>query len=298
MKQALTEIRFLTRADAEEPVCAAIEAATGIAPSFYSDAEKDFHFAAIYLHRRQNIPAMVEAIRERLAILRTEGIDIGTGSVALLKLKAEDWAESWKRHFKPLRIGKALLIKSSWAKAQPAKGAKLIILDPGLSFGTGNHPTTQFCLNELVKARQIRTRQAFLDIGTGSGILAIAAAKLGYTPVDAFDFDPACVRISKANAKSNRVDKVATITHKDLLTLKPTKRPEYSVICANLIYDLLLQTEERLISRLTPGGTLILAGILQTQFEKVRQHYVGAGLILTATLVDREWQSGAFRRPE
>ena len=139
-------------------------------------------------------------------------------------MRREDWAESWKRHFKPIEIGDALLVKPSWSKRRPRKNQAVVILDPGLSFGTGQHPTTAFCLREIVRlklakergrlAREFKTRhhadepsalQSFLDIGTGSGILAIAAAKLGYQPVHAFDFDAEAVRIARANARANRV---------------------------------------------------------------------------------------------
>src|SRR5208337_4372949 len=126
----------------------------------------------------------------------------------IAKVKREDWAESWKKHFKPLEIifrrdefhespkkenqfklgtrpsersAKSLLVKPSWSKKRPRKNQAVVILDPGLSFGTGQHPTTAFCLRELVRCGKIETRRSFLDIGTGSGILAIAARKLGFS---------------------------------------------------------------------------------------------------------------------
>ena len=106
---------------------------------------------------------------------------IGAGKIEIAKVKREDWAESWKRHFHPIEIGKTLLVKPSWSKKRPAKNQAVVILDPGLSFGTGQHPTTSFCLHQIARGRKNGTpRPSFLDIGTGSGILAIAAAKLGY----------------------------------------------------------------------------------------------------------------------
>jgi ribosomal protein L11 methyltransferase len=195
-----------------------------------------------------------------------------------------------------MEVGRALLIRPSWTRRKLKKGQQEIVLDPGLSFGTGQHPTTKFCLEQLVASRQEGKKQSFLDIGTGSGILSIAATKLGYAPVEAFDFDPEAVRIARENAEQNRVLKNLRITRKDLtkIPLKPAR--QYDVICANLIYDLLLEQKERIINRLRPGGELILAGILQTQFAQVRSAFEQAGLRLTTHRVEGEWESGAFTK--
>ena len=221
-------------------------------------------------------------------------------------MRREDWAESWKRHFKPLEIGDALLLKPSWEKRQPRKGQAVIILDPGLSFGTGHHATTGFCLRQLVEVRKGRgagresrasaPALSLLDIGTGSGILAIAAAKLGYSPVRCFDFDPESVRVAKANAAQNDVAHLVKPVRRDLTKLPPASATRYHVVCANLIYDLLIAERDRILSRLRPDGVLVLAGILQTQFAKVERAYRQAGLKLIATEVEKEWQSGAFVR--
>ena len=137
---------------------------------------------------------------------------------------------------------------------------------------------------------------SFLDIGTGSGILAIAAAKLGYSPVRCFDFDPESVRVAKANAAQNDVAHLVKPVRRDLTKLPPASATRYHVVCANLIYDLLIAERDRILSRLRPDGVLVLAGILQTQFAKVERAYRQAGLKLIATEVEKEWQSGAFVR--
>ena len=135
---------------------------------------------------------------------------------------------------------------------------------------------------------------SLLDIGTGSGILAIAAAKLGYAPVRCFDFDPESVRVARANAAQNGVAHLVKPVRRDLTKLPHTSATRYHVVCANLIYDLLIAERDRILSRLRPDGVLVLAGILQTQFEKVECAYHWAGLKLIATEVEKEWQSGAF----
>jgi len=233
-------------------------------------------------------------LRSGLEQIQACGLNIRPGKIITRKVRREDWAESWKKHFKPLKIGRALLVKPSWSRRRPRAGQAVVVLDPGLSFGTGQHPTTAFCLEQLVAHRQAGQLQSFLDIGTGSGILAIGAAKLGYSPVHAFDLDPTSVRIAKANATHNDVLKHVRIFRRDLTRLPLRSVTKFDVICANLVDDLLIAQSKRIVNRLQPDGILVVAGILQAQFERVRLVYADAGLRLVATRVKQEWQSGTF----
>ncbi len=210
-------------------------------------------------------------------------------------MKREDWAESWKKHFPPFSVGDSLLIKPSWSRRRPAKQQAVVILDPGLSFGTGRHPTTAFCLAELVRRRKLASPQSFLDIGTGSGILAIAAVKLGYQPVHAFDFDPAAVRVARANAQANAVSGRLKIWRGDAvnLPLKPARR--FDLVCANLISNLLIAQCRRIAAQVKPGGTLVLAGILRGEFPLVAKAFAGLGWKFARGKTVKEWRSGAFR---
>ncbi|MGZ5505984.1 MAG: 50S ribosomal protein L11 methyltransferase [Limisphaerales bacterium] len=224
---------------------------------------------------------------------RPVGLKAPTGRLTIHKLDP-NWKESWKRHFKPMDIGHALLIKPSWSKKEPRKNQKVIVLDPGLSFGTGQHATTSFCLNEVVRLRNTERDQHFLDIGTGSGILAIAAAKMGYSPIFAIDYDADAVRIARANAKRNRVENKIRFEHQDLTQLKIRHFPQCDLICANLIYDMLVQEAKRICSWLKPGGKLVLAGILCEQFPQVRAAYERFGLNLVRSKMHNEWHSGTM----
>jgi ribosomal protein L11 methyltransferase len=179
----------------------------------------------------------------------------------------------------------------------------VVTLDPGLSFGTGQHATTHFCLAQVVKAnlkdrRGAKEKRSLMDMGCGSGILAIAAAKLGYGPVVAFDFDPVAVRVAQKNCRTNRVAKKVAVSRKDLTKIALNSREKFEVVCANLMAPLLIAERDRILNRLAPGGTLILAGILASEFEAVKARYEEAGLELFADKVEREWRSGAFRRGE
>jgi len=211
---------------------------------------------------------------------------------SIRRLRHENWAESWKRHFRPIEIGSELLIKPGWSKHKPKPNQALVVIDPGLSFGTGQHPTTRFCLEQIVACRRPGKTQSFLDVGTGSGILAIAAAKLGYSPVHALEIDPAAVRIARANAAKNRVRDKMRIVQKDFTHSKGSGK--FDLICANLLSDVLLAERSRLLERLKPGGILVVAGILMLQFDAIQRAYEAAGLRLVASGTENEWRSGAF----
>jgi len=281
--------------EAEDAVGAFLENHFGEKPSTYIDAETGKTTVTIYCRNKPTSPAVVRAqVAAALQRIARCGVDPGTPSVSLAKLKPQDWAESWKRHFKPIEIGSALLIRPSWSRKKPGKGQALVVLDPGLSFGTGQHPTTAFCLRQLAARRQSGRQQSFLDIGTGSGILAIAAAKMGYQPVRAFDFDPAAVRIARENARRNRESRAIHFFQQDVSQLPARSSKKYSVICANLISTLLRAQKERILNRLERGGILIVAGILKSEFESVRKAYEAAGLQLKTSQAKKEWRSGSF----
>ena len=214
--------------------------------------------------------------------------------ISVRPLRNEDWANSWKRHFKPIEIGRALLIKPSWSRRRAKPGQRVVVLDPGLSFGTGQHATTHFCLSQLSRCRHPGRRQSFLDIGTGSGILAIAAAKRGYSPVTAIDHDPAAIRTAAANARRNRVEAKISLRRADLTRPDALGARRYDVICANLTDDLLVAEAGKIAARLKPDGRLVLAGILAGQFQAVTEKLHFFGLTLEFSELENTWCSGQF----
>ena len=295
----LLKVSVLIPASAEDAVMELLGRVLGGAASIHHDVESGEINACVYLQKISDwTPARRRSLQAGLDDLRQFGVEVGAASIATEKIPREDWAESWKRHFKPMLIGRALLVKPGWSKRRPARGQAVVVLDPGLSFGTGQHPTTRFCLEQLVQARAPATGVArcLLDIGTGSGILAIAAVKLGYRPVEAFDFDPDAVRIARDNARRNQVSRQIRFAHADLTKLPGRAPRRFDVVCANLIYDLLLEARARILNRVAPGGTLVLAGILATQFPLVQRAYEEKGWRLIASREEKEWKSGAFRR--
>ena len=343
--KSLWKISVITTPEAEDAVAELLGAMLGLPASAYTDSKTGVCTVTVYLPQKLDPTQKVRAnISAGLRRIRRCGLNLGPGKIVMVKMRREDWAESWKRHFKPIEIrfknrrdelrgsrmlsrksgtrvtrpseysGKSLLIKPSWSRRQTRKDQMLIVLDPGLSFGTGHHPTTAFCLGEIVRLQKEgpdripRHRDdpanrpdckplSFLDLGAGSGILAIAAAKLGYAPVRAMDFDREAVRIARANAHANHVGPKLKMVRGDVakLSIRPGQRRQgYDLVCANLIADLLIAERRRIVAQLKRTGTLVLAGILRSEFKAVQKSYRTLGLKLVSRRNDKEWCSGSF----
>lgn len=307
--KALLEIQVLTTREAEAAVCELLHAATGLPAWSYTDAETGGATAAVcgdaqslpravgLAARSAGLPDWEAALAHGLARLRDCGLETGPARVTVRRLKPQDWAESWKRHFRPLAIGRALLVRPSWSRRRALAGQRVVVLDPGLSFGTGQHPTTAYCLTEIARAARLRGGRSFLDLGTGSGILAIAAAKLGFAPVRAFDHDADAVRVARRNARRNRVAERVSLATADLAALRLRVRRRHDLVCANLVADLLLAERRRIVAHVRPGGWLVLAGILAAEFGQVQAAYETLGFRLLRARTEKEWRSGTFAAP-
>jgi len=233
-------------------------------------------------------------VRERLSgvlpLWRELGVDLKMGEI--FELHKSEWADAWKKYFKPVEISEKLLVRPSWLNDPPRPGQKVLEINPGMSFGTGQHATTLFCLKQIDKLAA--EGKSLLDAGCGSGILAIAGALLGYGVVDAFDFDPEAVEVAKENiALNNCSDMIAPETGN---AADWQGRPEkYDVVCANILGHLLISFRFNIVSWVAPGGSLVLAGILERDFDKVSASYAELGMIEVERFTDREWTGGVFR---
>jgi ribosomal protein L11 methyltransferase len=300
----LWRISVVTTTEAEDAVGELLASVLGLAAVAYFDLERQTSHVSVFVEQGKFSPiAARREIAAGLERIKSFGLNIGAGKIEIVRVKHEDWAESWKKHFKPIEIRirgnrrpqlPSLLVKPSWSKKRTAKNQAVVILDPGLSFGTGQHPTTSFCLHEIVRCLKSGDLSSFLDIGTGSGILAIAAVKLGYSPVQAFDFDPESVRVAKENARKNRVAERLKVTRGDITNLPLRPARQFDLICANLISTLLIAERRRIVNRLKRGGTLVLAGILAAEFAEVERAFNDLNLKLHSSRVQNEWCSGSF----
>jgi len=300
--KSLWRISVVTALEAEDAVAELLGTIFNCNASSYLDVEKQTSVVSAFCESKPP-----EIIRKEISAglwrIKNCGLKTGSGKIQIAKVRREDWAESWKRHFKPIEIGNSLLVKPSWSKRRARKNQAVVILDPGLSFGTGQHPTTEFCLQKIAAAvcdrrnrrsQSAATAKSFLDIGTGSGILAIAAAKLGYKPVHAIDFDPEAVRIARANARANNVHKKLRIERSDVAKLSTKPREQFDLVCANLISNLLVAERKKIAAQLKPGGILVLAGILKSEFLEVQRQFESLGLKLISSGSKKEWRSGSL----
>jgi ribosomal protein L11 methyltransferase len=291
--KSLWRISAVTSLEAEDAVAELLGTIFNCSISSYCDVERQTSVVSVFYESK---PSQVvrDEISAGLQRIKNCGLKINAAKIKITKVRKADWAESWKRHFKPLEISDLLLVKPSWSKKRPRKNQAVVILDPGLSFGTGQHPTTEFCLGEIVRCLKIGTSRSLLDIGTGSGILAIAAAKLGFKPVRAIDFDPEAVCVARANARVNDVLQKIKIVRGNVTKLSTKPKNQFDLVCANLISNLLIAERKKIAAQLKPGGILVLAGILKSEFSEVQRQFESLGLKLISGRSKKEWRSGSF----
>jgi ribosomal protein L11 methyltransferase len=206
------------------------------------------------------------------------------------ELREEEWAEAWKAHYEPQHIGRRLVVCPSW-QTYASDGEVVITLDPGMAFGTGLHPTTRMCLEALEE--HLSRGAEVLDLGTGSGILAIAAAKLGASAVLALDTDPLAVRIAKENVLANGVREMVKVKEGSLEMAKGSFDLIVVNILARTITDLI---EKGLLDLLKPGGLLIAAGIMDSEEEEARKAIREWGLKELSRLQKGDWVTLIGRR--
>ncbi|ODA42598.1 50S ribosomal protein L11 methyltransferase [Desulfosporosinus sp. BG] len=200
-----------------------------------------------------------------------------------ISLKEEDWATAWKAYFKPIRIGKKILIKPTWEQVEPLAGDIVLELDPGMAFGTGTHATTTLCLEELEKI--VKPGQIVFDLGTGSGILAIAAAKLG-AKVDAVDLDAVAVKVAQENVDLNRVSDQVKVLRGDLGTVL---KGQADIVIANIIADVILMLLPDLKRILRPEGEFLASGIIEPRAVDVEAGLKEAGFEILERVEDSGW---------
>jgi len=250
-----------------------------------------------FLPQNEELPAKLEQLRDYLAGLRRTWPEASWGELETRTIIEQDWVEEWKRSFGPMKVGERFWVVPSWreipAKAQ-APGQLVIRLDPGLAFGTGLHATTRACLHEI-ETRVPDQARSVLDLGAGSGILAIAARMLGAERVLAVDLDPVAVETARKNLEINMLSGVEFRVGGADPEAKFSARP-FDLVLANIFANELIRLRPLLLRHLAPFGRLILAGILYHQAEETAAAFTQAGLRVMARPREEEWVSLILER--
>ncbi|MBE3579774.1 MAG: 50S ribosomal protein L11 methyltransferase [Caldanaerobacter subterraneus] len=207
----------------------------------------------------------VNFLKERIWELKSFGINVGNVKVEVSEVDEEDWADSWKKYYKPLKVGKRIVVRPLWEEYSPKEGEIVIDLDPGMAFGTGTHETTKMCLEFLEDI--IKPGTVVFDVGCGSGILSIAASKLGASRVCGADVDEMAVKIARENVKLNGLENVE-IFQSDLLK---NFRGKADVIVANIIADAIIRLIPDVLPHIKEGGLFLASGIVKDRFEEVKE---------------------------
>jgi ribosomal protein L11 methyltransferase len=234
-------------------------------------------------------PAAIEATERALWHLQAFGLR-PIGSLRMRTVDEREWTEAWKTGYTPQRIGR-LLIVPSWLEAPSGDGDVVLRLDPGMAFGTGLHPTTRGCLELLQRIGPMPLR--VLDVGSGSGILGIAALALGAGRVDALDTDPVAVEATRSNARRNGVDHRL---HARGGTLGADCEEPYPLVLANLVAAVLVELAAPLAAHAAPGGSLLASGVIAERGDEVVAALTHAGFGVAERLDDGDWVSLSMRR--
>jgi ribosomal protein L11 methyltransferase len=235
----------------------------------------------------------------KASVLQLSEYDIDTGnpSYEMKEVDDEDWANAWKQYFKPIRISERLTIKPTWEEYTPTPGELILELDPGMAFGTGTHATTSLCLRTLEKF--VRPGDDVIDVGTGSGILSIAASKLGARHVLAVDLDPVAVSSANENVRLNGQEQQVTVKLSDLLEVLKASETETSselgvtipvqVVIANILAEIIVLFVDDVYEVLKPGGYYIASGIITSKEAVVEKALIAARFTIIDKSYDSDW---------
>ncbi len=303
-----TQLRVNCRKEELDTVCAVMSVVDeGLMVEDYSDIEENLMTVygelidekilksdrtaasvSIYISEERDIDECVEFLRERLNAC---GIFCPIEKVSV---DEEDWADQWKQFYKPQHIGKHLVVLPPWESCELKEDDVVVVMDPGMAFGTGTHETTRLCLTLLEK--HLKKGERMLDVGTGSGVLSIAAVKLGASEVCAYDIDPTAVRVAKENMVINSVDEKVTCGQSDLLDGVDQNRAPFSFVTANIVADILIRMAPKIGSYMAKGGRLVTSGIIEGRKEDVKAAMQAGGLCLIDEDGENDWSALVFEK--
>ena len=305
MEGTWIEVRVITKSEALEPISGifygldckgvAIEDPEDILGREQGPLTWDFadinvlehkgKFAVVkgYFSEEDNIDEIIAYINKKVEEIKSLGIDVGEGKVEFEKMYEEDWANNWKKYYKPSKVGEKIVVKPIWEEYEVKDEELVVELDPGMAFGTGEHETTRMCIQALEKYVQKYSTE--FDVGCGSGILAIAAAKLGAKLAVGVDLDPVAVESAKENVGFNNIDNIE-ILHGNLIEVIDGKA---DIVVANIIAEIICILTEDVSRVIKPNGYFITSGIIHDRVEMVTNKLEECGFEVVKVNKDGEW---------
>lgn len=239
-----------------------------------------------YITEERDVTEDVNLIKEKIQGLKDFGIDIGEAIVELSQVDEQDWANEWKNYYKPTKVGKNVVVKPTWEEYEEKEGDLIIELDPGMAFGTGTHETTTMCIQQLEK--YVKKDSKVFDIGCGSGILAIAAAKLGAKEVVAVDLDEVAVKVSKENINLNKVENKVVALHGNLTEVIKDKA---DIVVANIIADIIKILAKDVANFMKEDAVFISSGIIHAKVDEVKESLIENGFEVVEVQTLGEWNA-------
>ncbi|SHJ45812.1 ribosomal protein L11 methyltransferase [Hathewaya proteolytica DSM 3090] len=236
-----------------------------------------------YFDKDEDMAKIVRYIEEKVADLKDMGIDVGEGKVLDKEIYEQDWANNWKKYYKPTKISEKIVVKPTWEDYKVSEGEIVVELDPGMAFGTGTHETTRMCVKALEE--HVKAESTVFDIGTGSGILAIAASVLGAKEVVAVDLDPVAVDAAKENVGINKAQNI-TVLEGNLMDVVEGKA---DIIVANIIADIIKFVCADVKNFLKPEGKFICSGIILDRRQDVEEKLREVGYKIAEVKNEGEW---------
>jgi ribosomal protein L11 methyltransferase len=235
----------------------------------------------------------LQFIKERVNRLRGQdfGLDMGPLEIVLANVREEDWANNWKKYYKPVKVSNRIVIKPTWEQYDAAPGEVILELDPGMAFGTGTHETTVLCIRAI--DQYIKPGDTVVDIGCGTGVLAIASTLLGAQHATAIDLDSNAVKVAEENTKLNGVEGRVEVIHGNLLD---KVQGQFDIAIANIIADVIIGLTGSIQDYIKPGGIFIASGIILERLQDVVDAMEAAGLEIIGRDTMGEWAAVVCRR--
>jgi ribosomal protein L11 methyltransferase len=236
-----------------------------------------------YYKQDEHLDEYLRYIKDSVNNLEQFGIDKGKGLITMSKVNEEDWENNWKKYYKPTKVGNRVVVKPIWENYETKDEEIIVELDPGMAFGTGTHETTRMCIKALEK--YVKPDSTVFDIGTGSGILSITAAKLKAKEVIGVDLDPVAVNSASENVKYNDIDNIK-ILHGNLMEVVKGKA---DIVVANIIADVIIFLVDGVKDFIAEGGRFISSGIILDRKDDVVKKLEESGFVVEEVNVEGEW---------